>query len=518
MKQPGAEELQALHSALNQSLSPFQNLMAFNEFLPLAEMLSKSTIIHETFQGNAANCMLIIEIANRTNSPLVSVAQNLQLVNGKPAWSGKYVIAKINSSGLFDRLKFQFVGEPGGWDYGCFAYTNYAGTTDRVEGVHVTRKVVHDAGWEYHGSPWLSMPDLMYHYRAASFFVNVHAPELLLGLPSVEEAYDAGYTARSPAVASVTQPPPESAIQRVREMLDKAPLPAAPQLIEVSAPKAKAVEEASVVADDSKVQPPAAAVESPAKQARKARAPKNAVSETQGPAELQLFDSEASAGGNSLDANPSPAQNGEAPAAVVAAPPVGSNTDDAAPARVDQVAAATDAAAVLVDAAIEAVDDVPPHLLDAGLATSDEVVVDQRTVQSEVEDVGFFLGEQVEQETAPVAVQPAPEVKPNQVQSVSLATIKEMCLRAESAGALSDVAAVLDQVAETDRPVAEAELLEAALLVLGELNSTMGKDCVVKAMDDLGAIAGHFTSKERYNNFVGPYNARTVTFNTIFPY
>jgi len=38
--------------------------------------------------------------------------------------------------------------------------------------------MVTDAGWLYEGSPRLSMPDLMFHYRAASFFGNVNAPDV----------------------------------------------------------------------------------------------------------------------------------------------------------------------------------------------------------------------------------------------------------------------------------------------------------------------------------------------------
>lgn len=517
MKQPGAEELQALHSALNQSHSPFQNLMAFNEFLPLAEMLSKSTIIHETFQGNPANCMLIIEIANRTNSPLVSVAQNLQLVNGKPAWSGKYVIAKLNSSGLFDRLKFQFVGERGSWDYGCFAYTTYAGTEDRVEGVHVTRRMVHDAGWEYTGSPWLSMPDLMFHYRAASFFVNVNAPELLLGLPSVEEAYDTSHAARPPVISFTAPPPQTSSLSRVREMLDKAPLPPTPQLVEVTVPNPRPTTEASVVQEESEAKVQATVPAPQAKQPRQPRTAKKSDRSAQAPADLELF-----GGSGAVEASPS-----ESPASVATTVSLQTAQIEAAsanseatiaPTSKDEGAVASTAVSSTAVSEVAEVVGVPPHVLDGDHVFPAGATADQHEVARASEDSGFFLGGEVEQETiqssqstSEAVSAPAPKL------TMTLATIKEMCLRAESASALSEVAVALENVDPVDRSNAESELLETALIVLGELDSAKGKEYVVKAMTDLGAIAAHLTSKDRYNTFVGAYNARTKMFNAMFP-
>jgi len=46
-------------------------------------------------------------------------------------------------------------------------------------------------GWlDKSGSKWKTMPDVMFKYRAASFFAGTFCPEKLEGIPTVEEMQD----------------------------------------------------------------------------------------------------------------------------------------------------------------------------------------------------------------------------------------------------------------------------------------------------------------------------------------
>jgi hypothetical protein len=48
-----------------------------------------------------------------------------------------------------------------------------------------------DEGWlTKNGSKWLTMPEIMLRYRCASLFGRLYAPELLMGLQTVEEVRD----------------------------------------------------------------------------------------------------------------------------------------------------------------------------------------------------------------------------------------------------------------------------------------------------------------------------------------
>ena len=46
-------------------------------------------------------------------------------------------------------------------------------------------------GWvDKSGSKWKTMPELMMRYRAAAFFGRLYAPEITMGMHSVEEIVD----------------------------------------------------------------------------------------------------------------------------------------------------------------------------------------------------------------------------------------------------------------------------------------------------------------------------------------
>jgi hypothetical protein len=50
---------------------------------------------------------------------------------------------------------------------------------------------VKEEGWlAKNGSKWKTMPELMFMYRAASWFINTHCPEIAMGLRTAEEIED----------------------------------------------------------------------------------------------------------------------------------------------------------------------------------------------------------------------------------------------------------------------------------------------------------------------------------------
>jgi hypothetical protein len=51
--------------------------------------------------------------------------------------------------------------------------------------------MVEAEGWNKKpGSKWLTMPEQMFLYRAGAFLVRVYAPEIAMGLPTIEELRD----------------------------------------------------------------------------------------------------------------------------------------------------------------------------------------------------------------------------------------------------------------------------------------------------------------------------------------
>ena len=153
----------------------------------MAKALAASTIIPRDYQKNEANCMVALEQAVRLKVSPMMVMQNLYVIQGRPSWSSKFLIAAINGSGKFD-MELQYEeAKKDGKPFSCLAWTMKDGR--RVEGMVVDMDMAKAEGWlDKNGSKWKTMPALMLRYRAASFFSSLNCPELTLGLYTKEEA------------------------------------------------------------------------------------------------------------------------------------------------------------------------------------------------------------------------------------------------------------------------------------------------------------------------------------------
>lgn len=159
-----------------------------------------------------ANCMIAFDVAKRINAAPLMVMQNLYIVYGRPSWSSKFLIATINTCGRFEPLKFEMtsngVCSNGVSNVKCVAWTTPRGVIREDDGTPVTSKspsalrgtaitiqMAVDEGWySKNGSKWRTMPEQMLRYRAASFWCSVYAPELSMGMRTVEEnVEDADY-------------------------------------------------------------------------------------------------------------------------------------------------------------------------------------------------------------------------------------------------------------------------------------------------------------------------------------
>jgi hypothetical protein len=173
--------------------SVYSNGDAFDQAQRVAKMLSTTSMVPKDYQGNVANCLVALEMANRVGTSPLMVMQNLHIIHGRPSWSATYLIAAVNTSGKFSPLRFQVTGE--GDACQCVAVAKDLATGELLEGPPVSIAMAKKEGWyNKTGSKWQTMPDLMLRYRAAAFFSRLYAPEVAMGLHTVEEAYDVEYT------------------------------------------------------------------------------------------------------------------------------------------------------------------------------------------------------------------------------------------------------------------------------------------------------------------------------------
>lgn len=157
-----------------------------------ANFLSKTSLVPDMYKGKPEDCLIAIEIANRTGLTPLTVMQNLYVVKGKPGWGGQMSIALVNGSRRFTgELEFVFVGEENTLTWGCFARAVKRSNGMECVGDCITMQMAKNEGWlDKSGSKWKTMPRQMMMYRAGAFFARVYCPDVLIGLPIADELKD----------------------------------------------------------------------------------------------------------------------------------------------------------------------------------------------------------------------------------------------------------------------------------------------------------------------------------------
>lgn len=186
----GQLEQKSNNKITDYSLGIFGTSDNFIMAMQMAKALAESTIVPQQYQKNASNCLIAIEQAQRLRISPIAVMQNLDVIQGRPAWRSKFLIGMINNSRKFDmELQFDETKDKDGKPFSCTAWTMKDGR--RIEGMTVDMEMAKLEGWlTKNGSKWKTMPQLMLRYRAASFFSSLNCPELTLGLYTTEEMLD----------------------------------------------------------------------------------------------------------------------------------------------------------------------------------------------------------------------------------------------------------------------------------------------------------------------------------------
>jgi len=176
----------------------------------MAQALASSTMVPKEYHGEEkmGNVLVAMELAARTGASVLAVMQSVDVIHGRPAWRASFKIGAVNSSGRFKPLKYRWSGEPGSDEYGCEAYTNAIGDEAELTGPRITIGLAKEEGWySKAGSKWKTIPQKMLMFRAGSWWVDVYAPEISLGMISQEEAAEATWSVigESESAASATK-------------------------------------------------------------------------------------------------------------------------------------------------------------------------------------------------------------------------------------------------------------------------------------------------------------------------
>lgn len=158
-----------------------------------AKVYSESSLVPKEYAKNVGNVLIAQNMAARMGADVLMVMQNLYLVHGRPGWSAQFLIGTFNSCGRFSAIRYRFSGKVDTEDWGCTAYCVELSTQEELTGTKVTIGIAKKEGWfSKAGSKWQTIPEQMLRYRAATFLIRTIAPEIGLGLHTVEELDDIG--------------------------------------------------------------------------------------------------------------------------------------------------------------------------------------------------------------------------------------------------------------------------------------------------------------------------------------
>lgn len=152
----------------------------FEHMQRVAMLLSKSQLIPEKYQNRPQDCFMVIEIANRSGIPPLAVFQGLDVVKGKPRWSGQACMAIINACGRFKNAHPVYIGDKGTPKRACFIRATRTYDGEIVDGTEVSLQMASAEGWTSNPK-WRNMPEQMLFYRAAAFFARIYCPGELMG-------------------------------------------------------------------------------------------------------------------------------------------------------------------------------------------------------------------------------------------------------------------------------------------------------------------------------------------------
>lgn len=215
---PAAQTENSAVAKIDNGKPALYNPAAFDQIWRASKLFASSDLVPTAYKGKPENCFIAIEMADRMGISPFAMLQSLVIIQGKPSMEAKLIIALVNDSNLFENpLDFEVVGDdPHAKNFKVRAVATMRKTGKLCQGPWITYQMVEGEGWlSKQGSKWKTMPDLMFRYRAASYFAKIYAPNITMGMQTREEMEDVtpiDITPRKQAPALVA--PAEQATQQ----------------------------------------------------------------------------------------------------------------------------------------------------------------------------------------------------------------------------------------------------------------------------------------------------------------
>lgn len=199
-----------------QHVSIFSDITAFENAQRMAKAICQSDLVPAQYQGEKgiSNCLIAMDLANRSGMSPMMVMQNTDIIGGKPALRSNFLSAIVNESGRFTEIEYEYeelgkqklsrqywTGPKGQREQRteertienarCRAKAKRIGSNEYLFGPWITVEMAFREGWYSRpGSKWPTMTEIMLHYRAVSFWVRRHWASAALGIRSRDEVID----------------------------------------------------------------------------------------------------------------------------------------------------------------------------------------------------------------------------------------------------------------------------------------------------------------------------------------
>lgn len=155
-----------------------------------SELIAKSSSIPMHYRGKAADVFVAVCRGYYMNqNPFVIMDNTFPSPNGTMNMKSAFLINLANASGLFTSgIRYTIKGE--GADLEVTAYLTPISTGEEISAT-VTMKQAIAEGWT-RNPKYKTLPELMLQYRAATFLVRTHCPEVMSCMTTIEEMEDIG--------------------------------------------------------------------------------------------------------------------------------------------------------------------------------------------------------------------------------------------------------------------------------------------------------------------------------------
>lgn len=188
VREANSNVIQMAQSPWQMSSDIYSSPDSFAHAQRVATSFAGSIMVPDHLRKNGiADVLAALGLARAMNAHPLLVMQSIFFIGGRAGWATKFMIARANQSKVFSKqINWKVSGD--GVDLKVLAYATLAESGELVE-EEVSMKMAMAEGWTKN-TKYQSIPVRMLKWRSASALINLYCPEVMFGLPTVEEVED----------------------------------------------------------------------------------------------------------------------------------------------------------------------------------------------------------------------------------------------------------------------------------------------------------------------------------------